>query len=68
MTFYTHMLGSGIGALNVYIVPNNQERRLIWKAEGPEGNTWYKAQAPIASSEDFRVTRISQIFVFLEFY
>ena len=55
MTFYTHMLGSGIGALNVYIVPNNQERRLIWKAEGPEGNTWYKAQAPIASSEDFRV-------------
>ncbi|CAG0923190.1 unnamed protein product, partial [Notodromas monacha] len=55
MTFYTHMLGSGIGALNVFIRPSGQEKRLIWKAEGPEGNTWYKAQAPIASSVDFQI-------------
>ncbi|CAG0907165.1 unnamed protein product, partial [Darwinula stevensoni] len=55
MRFWTHMFGNGIGTLSVYIQPANQDLRRLWTMSGPQGNTWYQSQVPIASTSDFRI-------------
>ncbi|CAG0879344.1 unnamed protein product [Cyprideis torosa] len=54
MKFWTHMFGSGIGELNVYI-QGDQAPIKIWSMRGPQGNTWYEAQVSIASGSGFRI-------------
>jgi hypothetical protein len=54
LRFWTHMYGSGIGSLNVYIRQGSDDRK-VWGLSGDAGNNWYMAQAPIASASSFRV-------------
>ena len=57
LRFWTHMFGSGVGELNVYVRPigGSEPDRKIWGLNGDAGNNWYMAQAPIASSRSFKV-------------
>ena len=55
LRFWTHMYGHGIGSLNVYVRGGNKDRK-IWGLTGDAGNNWYMGQAPIASTENFRVS------------
>ena len=50
------MYGHGIGSLNVYVRGGQPEDRKIWGLTGDAGNNWYMGQAPIASTENFRVS------------
>ena len=54
LRFWTHMYGSGIGSLNVYVRQGSKDAK-VWGLSGDAGNNWYMAQAPIASSSPFRV-------------
>ena len=53
--FWTHMYGSDIGELNVYIRGQNSTMRRIWTLTGSQGPTWMNGQAPIVSLEDYQV-------------
>ena len=48
------MYGHGVGSLNVYVRSGDKDRR-IWGLTGGAGNNWYMGQAPIASTDNFRV-------------
>ena len=50
------MYGHGIGSLNVYVRGGQAKDRKIWGLTGDAGNNWYMGQAPIASTETFRVS------------
>lgn len=54
LRFWTHMFGSGIGDLNVYIRSDGSDRK-VWGLSGDAGNNWYMAQAPIASPKPFSI-------------
>ena len=54
LRFWTHMFGHGIGSLNVYVRSGNSDRK-IWGLTGDAGNNWYMGQAPISSTDSFRV-------------
>ena len=54
LRFWTHMYGHGVGSLNVYVRSGDKDRR-IWGLTGDAGNNWYMGQAPIASTDNFRV-------------
>jgi hypothetical protein len=52
------MFGSGVGELNVYVRPigaSSGSDQKIWGLSGDAGNTWYMAQAPVASSRPFTI-------------
>jgi len=55
LRFWTHMYGNGIGSLNVYVRGANTGDRKIWGLTGDAGNNWYMGQAPIASTEAFKI-------------
>ncbi len=57
LRFWTHMYGSGIGSLNVYIRHGADDTK-VWGLSGDAGNNWYMAQAPIASSSPFKVQQL----------
>ncbi|RDD40324.1 MAM and LDL-receptor class A domain-containing protein 2 [Trichoplax sp. H2] len=48
-----HMLGDGIGSLNVYVVPNTGKLIKIWSRSGAAGDVWLKMEAPAVSSRYF---------------
>ena len=50
------MFGTGIGDLNVYVRAGGEDNK-VWGLSGDSGNTWYMAQAPIASPETFNVNK-----------
>ena len=54
------MYGHGIGSLNVYVRGGGSKDRKIWGLTGDAGNNWYMGQAPIASTETFRVSSITE--------
>ena len=54
------MYGHGVGELNVYVRGGQAKDRKIWGLTGDAGNNWYMGQAPIASTDTFRV-RISPL-------
>ena len=43
-----------MGSLNVYVRTGGEDRK-IWGLTGDAGNNWYMGQAPIASTDNFRV-------------
>ena len=49
------MFGHGVGSLNVYVRAGAKDRK-IWGLTGDAGNNWYMGQAPIASTDNFRVS------------
>ncbi|RDD40325.1 MAM and LDL-receptor class A domain-containing protein 2 [Trichoplax sp. H2] len=48
-----HMRGTGIGALNVYAVPNGGKLIKIWSRSGQLGDVWLRMEAPVVSSRYF---------------
>ena len=50
------MYGSGIGDLNVYMRVGSDDKK-IWGLSGDAGNNWYMAQAPIASTDSYKVKK-----------
>lgn len=55
LRFWTHMYGNGVGSLNVYVKGASSGDVKIWGLTGDAGNNWYMGQAPIASTEPFRI-------------
>jgi len=55
LRFWTHMFGSGIGELNVYIKSGSSGMKKIWSLSGDAGNNWYMGQAPISSVETYKI-------------
>ena len=56
LRFWTHMFGSGIGELNVYIKSNeDMKMKKIWGLSGDAGNNWYMGQAPVAFTKPFKI-------------
>lgn len=55
LRFWTHMFGNGVGSLNVYVRGSVSGDVKIWGLTGDAGNNWYMGQAPIASTEQFRI-------------
>lgn len=56
LRFWTHMFGSGVGELNVYVRPTGEgPDQKIWGLSGDAGNNWYMGQAPVASTKPFRI-------------
>ena len=58
LKFWTHMYGNGVGSLNVYVREESSGNKRIWGLTGDAGNNWYMGQAPISSTQSFRVTTI----------
>ena len=54
--FWTHMFGSGIGELNVYVSQGSKDMKKIWSLSGDAGNNWYMGQAPISSIQPYKVS------------
>ena len=52
--------GHGVGSLNVYVRTGGEDRK-IWGLTGDAGNNWYMGQAPIASTDNFRVRMCSGV-------
>ena len=61
LRFWTHMYGNGVGDLNVYVRGASTGDSKIWGLSGDAGNNWYMGQAPIASTQAFRVILVSSI-------
>ena len=60
--FWTHMFGSGIGELNVFVRSSTTgDDAKIWGLSGDAGNNWYMGQAPISSSSPFKVSQLSMV-------
>lgn len=55
MRFWTHMLGNGIGALRIILVPTQGDEETIWELKGEQGNNWYQGQVTISAITDFQV-------------
>ena len=55
--FWTHMFGSGIGELNVYVNQGSKDMKKIWSLSGDAGNNWYMGQAPISSIQPYKVSK-----------
>ena len=57
LRFWYHMLGSGIGTLNLYIKTGqgSTNEKLVWSLSGNQQNQWREGTAPIYSMQDFYV-------------
>ncbi|CAB4063429.1 unnamed protein product [Lepeophtheirus salmonis] len=54
LRFWTHMYGSGVGELNVYIIVNDKWSK-VWSLSGDAGNNWYMGQTPISAKTPFKI-------------
>eukprot|EP00794_Sanderia_malayensis_P017044 gene17044-18759_t len=43
-TFWYHMYGSSIGSLKMYVNSSTTGRKLAWRLNGQQGNTWFNGQ------------------------
>ncbi|XP_068678752.1 MAM and LDL-receptor class A domain-containing protein 1-like isoform X2 [Montipora foliosa] len=51
LTFWYHMLGSGIGELRVIV-----NGSVVWRKSGEQGDKWIQASVEIQSDQEFQVT------------
>ena len=69
VTFYYHMYGPHINALNVHLAQNTTLGAPAWRRSGTQGNRWNKGTLQIpggsASAAVTNVSLISEIFTFL---
>ena len=68
LTFYYHMKGASIGALNLYLTNNPNNRRLsnpTWQRKGQQGNSWQKAQVTVRRSSRYYVSHWQAIYLIL---
>ncbi|KAH3887717.1 hypothetical protein DPMN_011736 [Dreissena polymorpha] len=56
LNFYYHMLGPGIGTLNVYKSQQGQNGPTIWSSTGNKGDQWNIAQVTLNSNLPFQVS------------
>lgn len=70
LTFWYHMLGSGIGKLTVQI-KNNDGTGIVWEKSGEQGDKWLQASVEIMSNLPYKVSRIvlnnNVIFIFINY-
>lgn len=57
MTFYYHMFGSSIGALNIYLRRNAALGGPVWFMAGNKGNVWNAGQVTLNSNVPFQVNK-----------
>lgn len=56
LTFWYHMLGSGIGKLSVLVKNNDgSDQRIVWEKSGEQGNEWKQASVEVTSSVSYQV-------------
>lgn len=57
LRFWYHMLGSGIGTLNLYTKTGDGKvnEKIIWRLTGNQGNQWREATAPIRITVDYQL-------------
>ncbi|KAM7441914.1 hypothetical protein ABFA07_009132 [Porites harrisoni] len=55
LTFWYHMLGSGIGALRVKLQFNDSTLSTIWEKKGEQGNQWIQASVEIKEDSQYKV-------------
>jgi hypothetical protein len=55
--FFYHMLGSGIGSLNVYLKSQNIMTQL-WTRSGQTGSLWHQASITVQASYQYQVRMI----------
>ncbi|XP_078334103.1 MAM and LDL-receptor class A domain-containing protein 1-like [Crassostrea virginica] len=58
MQFYYHMLGDGVGTLNVYAQVNTNRGNALFTLSGNQGNTWHQGQMSIpqvTTSQGYKV-------------
>ncbi|GFN85246.1 MAM and LDL-receptor class a domain-containing protein 1-like [Plakobranchus ocellatus] len=58
-TFWYHMVGTGIGSLNIVLGVSPTQNTTLWTLSGPQENKWSSAQVPIISPK-------SSFFIFIE--
>ncbi|XP_072038887.1 MAM and LDL-receptor class A domain-containing protein 2-like [Amphiura filiformis] len=57
LTFWYHMFGDDVEALNIYIINGTQsdQRNVLWSRAGNRGNRWRAAEVHLESSINFQV-------------
>ena len=55
LTFWYHMLGSGIKTLRVQIKKNDGSSQTIWEKSGEQGDQWLQASVIIKSDLPYKV-------------
>lgn len=64
LSFYYHMHGSNIGALNVYTMAQNQKPSApVWKRSIDQGYQWKQAKVTIAIINKFQVGCCTNIYI-----
>lgn len=53
MSFWYHMMGGHIGALNVYMKIYGQSETKLWSMTLDQGNDWNSARVPILSGNRY---------------
>lgn len=59
LTFWYHMLGSGIGALRVKLQFSDGTLSTIWEKKGEQGNQWIQATVEIKEDSQYKVEKLS---------
>ena len=55
--FKYHLIGSGMGRLDVYVEEVNEERQIMWSLAGEQGSlAWKRAAVPLKVDTPFRVS------------
>ena len=61
-TLWYHMVGSGIGSLNIMMALSPTQNVTLWTLSGAQANQWSSAQVPVISPKNsFFVSNTSQI-------
>ncbi|XP_063405763.1 MAM and LDL-receptor class A domain-containing protein 1-like [Mytilus trossulus] len=56
MTFWYHMKGTNMGALNIYIEGQNIGKSRIWRRSGQQGNDWIKGEVDVPDTNGRKIS------------
>ena len=62
LTFWYHMLGSGIGALRVKLQFSDGTMSTVWEKKGEQGNQWIQASVEIKENSQYKVEKLQSLF------
>ena len=65
LTFWYHMLGSGIGALRVKLQFSDGTLSTIWEKKGEQGNQWIQASVEIKEDSQYKVEKLSSFILYV---
>ena len=65
--FYYYMHGGGIGSLNVFLWPREeQDSYLMWRVSGEQGDAWMKAVVDVGFTGESQVSNDQLILILYE--